>query len=794
MFSADRTLPAFSKRHCRQSTRETVHTLNATIDRLRDDILPKQPYLLSVPSDVPYRHSSRFVNTWHVGTPFGRREEQLQYLSFLPHQDEEEELLRVEGGWWDDAGPNIRDNLSPKTGPNSGNNTPVDSSQRKKISLKDYKTKDKPCSPVCADGVGSEHNAHEKQGARPTTKESAVDSLKTKPEPVTRPEMTEHVEPLSTMGPPPPQFDGTNSPKPAVNDSKPGDSPRPHKRRKLSPSPEITFKVTAGSDETSDFPRLLSPTLPSTKRNTSLPELLSPLLPPTLAKAIATPPKSPSHERTNPHQRSDSVRSILAGAIGEGSPRPSEKNGTSTGSLGVNRVRSNSQHSAKSNGSSTTPNKALAPVKANAPSSTPGTPLLSAKRSPGPRQRHIIALKYGKKNRKRIESLLKFASRPKKPVVKRENDEAPPKPQFRAHEAAKESSKPKIASDNGPDRAPRTKLVNSTVDAVKRPSTPVPAKAKDGGGLSPSIIKSAYNTPKKEFKSTAMRRVESTDADPATPGDRGRVSTPLANDRGSIAPKPSPAPSSTPSTKEEDRHGWIQLKDKYFQLGRTIKHDGQAMSEQDPDPSKSVALLVEALLCFMMNLATQASVRPNVDPGWRSILPYHIFLYRVSRKVPLLHGLVVQLGAVCRQIIHSHEIERLSRDPLPDDHLGSAPTPGSDGNTKTNEDAEKYKKKYVTFRDELIHNARELQTAWMDGTRLMSPELLSRDFPKAWAGRLKDYRNRGSEKPTPTKMAIGYYLPLDPASTAFEAVQFALAVLGEWANSEEVDWIARLEM
>ncbi|KAI9872918.1 MAG: hypothetical protein M1823_008047, partial [Watsoniomyces obsoletus] len=117
----------------------------------------------------------------------------------------------------------------------------------------------------------------------------------------------------------------------------------------------------------------------------------------------------------------------------------------------------------------------------------------------------------------------------------------------------------------------------------------------------------------------------------------------------------------------------------------------------------------------MINLAAQFCSRPGVDPGWRTILGYHIFLFRASRKFPPLHGLVVQLGAVCRQLIHKYDMERLGRDPLPDDHLGSAPTPGSDGNTKTHEDGEKYKKKYLDFRNELVQNAQELQTAWLYG-------------------------------------------------------------------------------
>ena len=786
MSRSDRKPPRSSKPRSRESTDSAIHVLNAKIDQLSESVLPRQPYLLSVPSDVPYRHSSRFVNTWHLGTPFERREEQLQYVSFLPHQEQYEELLRVEGGWWDDQGEIFDDEPSPRTTYNSGRNTPLDSTQRKKISLKDYKTKDKMPSPnddrgEAASAIKAEQEDVKVQPKlesqeRDESKQEDSKELKTEPQGVPGAQKTR----LSG----PPAFDGTSSPKSPPQDLKHEESPRPTKRRKLSPSPLLDRKLISEEDDVKNLPQLLSPTLPSPKRDAILPELLSPLLPPTLVKAIATPPPSNGHERNNSHHRSESVRSILAGAIGESSPRPNEKNANVPGSLGGNRVRSDSQHSARSNGSLMKP---LAQVKATAPTSKPGTPA----RSPGPRQRHIIALKYGKKNRKRVEALLKFAARPKKPPTKPERDETDLKIPSKQDLSVKEDLKGRSNQEQSLDPPPKSKAAVSPLQPSKRPLTPTTSKLREP--TSPTITKSAYNTPRKELKSTAMRRVESTDGvDPATPGDRGRGSTPLGSERTSIPHKTSPAPSSTPSIKDEDRQNWTKISQQQFQLGRTLKHEGQALAAKDP--SKSVALLIEALLCFMMNLATQASARPTVDPGWRTILGYHIFVFRVSRKFPLLHGLVVQLGAVCRQLIHKHDMERLGRDPLPDDHLGSAPTPGSDGNTKTNEDGEKYKKKYLHFRDELLQNAGELQTAWLDGSRRLSIELLQREFPDTWSQRSKDFPSRGAEKPTPGKMATGYYLPLDPSSTAFEAAQYGLAVLSEWANNEEEDWRPRIEL
>jgi hypothetical protein len=196
----------------------------------------------------------------------------------------------------------------------------------------------------------------------------------------------------------------------------------------------------------------------------------------------------------------------------------------------------------------------------------------------------------------------------------------------------------------------------------------------------------------------------------------------------------------------------------------------------------------------MINMSAQSYARPGGDPGWRSIILYHIFVFRASRKHPQLHALVVQLGAVCRQMIHKYDMDRLARDALPEDYCSSAPTPSSDGNTKTNEDAEKYKKRYIEFRDDLVHNARELQTAWLDGSRQLSPEVLRRDYPHTWGKRTTDSSARLAEKVSPGRIPADFYLPMDSNTTPFEAVRFGVAFLREWAEREGVDWKTRIDL
>lgn len=793
-----------------------IAQLDERFHHLTDQILPRQPYLLSVPSDVPYRHSSRFVNTWYEGTPFDRKEEQLQYVSFLPHLGDHETLLKVEGGWADDQGNPIEgEELSPNAVPASGRNTPAGLAHRKKISLKDYKTKGK--SSPDSTPRSQPPQLLEKKKITPIKSEDAIE---VKPQ-VSMAKEQEHPaspgQPIKVQEPEDkiPSVDGPASPQSPPKVQPPPVSPNPAKRRKLSPPFEDSRAVANPSKleaqaPTMKMPRLLSPTLPSPEKEKELclPQLLSPLLPPSLAEALSTPPRNESPAGV-PHQRSEPVRAILAGADLD-NDSSNDKNRLAPGG---SRNRSDSQHSARSSAPGT-PNAAKGGLGVKVLSKTGikvGTPN-GARASPGPRQRHTIILRYGKKNRKRVEALLKFAPRPKKEVVKQDSADLQKTSEVRLK---KESIKPepsdarhshenklkvgvadvvKVERKRKAEDSPGTSTKKiKAAENEKRPITPLPP-----AGKTPltSHTKAAFSTPKKELKSTTMRRVESSEGiDAPTPsGDKVRLSTPVT------VPKPSPQPPSISISREEERQQWNNINTKFFQLGRTLKHEGTSLlppSDSDgqrAQSAKAVILLIEALLCFMVNISAQSLVRPGGDPGWRSIILYHIFVFRASRRFSHLHGLVVQLGAVCRQFIHRCDMDRLARDPLPDDYCNSAPTPGSDGNTKTNEDGEKYKKRYVEFKDELIHNARELQTAWLDGSRQLSPDLLEREYPNTWSKRAKDSSVRLQEKPSPSRIAPDFYLPMDANTTAFEAARFGVAFLEEWAEREKIEWKTRIDL
>ena len=777
-----------SKRHPKEVVDTTVQALNAHIDRLSQSVLPRHPYLISVPSDVPYRHSSRFIPTWYIGTPFEQREEQLQYLSFLPHQGDHEGLLRVVGGWSDDQGSFLEEEPSPGTVYNSGRNTPLEQpTSKKKISLKDYKTKDK----MAPDQIQamSHENVQNKGNVQsyPSVKiEASVGDMKATPRQSEDGWKAKQVSTKqgATAAKSVPHLDGAFSPTPSPTQENHDMSPRPNKRRKLSDSPVLRPTSAHQTDPLSKtMPQLLSPTLPSPKENGVLPELLSPVLPPTLVRAIATPPPQSLVENGNQHHRSESVRSILANAISEGSPRHDNKNGPVTGSLG-SRIRSDSAHSARSATSVGPPtNKHVAALK-------PSTPNLSPSRSPNrPRQRHIIALKYGKKNRKRVEALLKFAARPKKAI---------PQPSTSESSITRETRPTvppiKVSREDSTDNAVKSKPTSDASSHARRPTTPVPIvrEPKNSSTPTPTANKTVHTTPKREIKSTAMRRVESMDgADPSTPGGRIRSSTPLSVDRTSLPSKLSPGPTSAPQAGNEDRQAWFKLHQRHHELGRTIKHN--ATDDHEPGTPKYAVLLVEALLSFMISNAAQALSKPSAQ-NWSQIKEYQTFVAGHTRKFPHLQGLVLQLGAVCRQQILKYDIERLARDPLPDEYTGSAPTPGSDGNTKTIEDGERYKQRYLDFRNDMVSNGRDLQVAWLDGFRRLPLELMKDEYPKTWAARRLDFQRRGTDKPALGDISKTFFLPMDAATAPFEAIGFGLAFLTEWANIHGVKWETRIDL
>lgn len=800
--SATYSQPTSSKAQAVAS--KTVEHLDSILRRLRDTTLPREPYLVSVPSNVPYNHSRRYIPTWHNETPYAKDEEQLQYLSFLPPTNEDT-LLSVVGGWSDEKGSLLLDeeeeDLSPTSKPATARHSPAPEIQRKKISLGQYKNKVKGDVEMTTDTPprrDMEKQANKVKGAKKEVMPDLAETMIKSPisPPVGGKKRAREAEPTSS-----PKLSGGDSSLQSKPEMKGSLSPRPAKKAKLEASVPSTKQDPPPKTEASrplpakaeTVPGLLSPTLPpKVAAEPALPPLLSPTIPPSIQDFLDTEPSR--LDKAIDRHRTDAVKSLLAtaGIIDSGS-------GRSPGLLptnGANRIRSDSAHSARSTHSAL---NGLNRVAALAQSPSRGSTPNRNGASPGPRQRHTISLKYGKRNRKRVEALLKFASRPKK---LRPEPAAAPAPALESvkrkletiREAMPSKDRPKESSSDG--GAKHQKSRPAALSVSDKPRTPVP-----GALNSPLTIdhhtqpRSTFSTPKKDVKATAMQRVLSSEGnnDAKTP-QPDLLSTPQPSTN-KLSPS---APTSAPLTSSTSRDEWTALGKKYFDLGRKIKKEGTSYGSDasSADHSLSVVLIIEGLLCFMINTfaISASSSRQSNDPGWRSIIPYLNFVLDHTKRMPPLHGLAFQLGALCRQNVHKYDMERLAKEPLPDEQSASAPTPGSDGNTKTSEDSERTKQKYIEFRDHLISNTRRCQMAWLEGSRLLSIEVLREEFPVTWRQRAMDFSLRGTERPVPRELGGSFFLPLDGNANPLEGVRYAVEVLQEWCAKGKVDWRCRIEL
>ena len=151
-------------------THQDLAELNAKLKNISDNIIPPSPYLLTVPTDVPYNISRHQANDWRRGTPFDANEEPLQYMSFL--RDWDDGLITAVGGWDNDKGE-IMDPAQQKQAARSSTSTPRVSA--KKISLSDYKKKTAGQSTNGTSTANGHHlNAGQVNGSGSASKEAAA--------------------------------------------------------------------------------------------------------------------------------------------------------------------------------------------------------------------------------------------------------------------------------------------------------------------------------------------------------------------------------------------------------------------------------------------------------------------------------------------------------------------------------------------------------------------------------------------------------------------------------------------
>ncbi|KAJ5937138.1 hypothetical protein N7454_004793 [Penicillium verhagenii] len=738
-----------------------LQSLDQRLKGLSDDVLPPHPYLLTLPTKAPFRLASRSANNWAVGhdRPFSPEEQELQYMTFLTHNDTDS-LLKAVGDWSDEKGRMMADRSNAPTTAE----TPKDTIAKKKISLNDYKNQKSSGTSLPT------HEQKNREGLHPITREESQQTTKSglvkksdKSESLHQPHKSQpqsHISPDKV----PQKRPSTSDLEGMVSSMTRGQDMHSSKKRRLSPpEKEGRRDPTPTKSNSPRIPALLSPTLPPT--GPKLPRLLSPTLPPDIEKELArlgerSPTRhSPKRDITTKQKRDDAPQTRT--------PIP-----TNSGAV-------SSLQNGRMGGLSKETNQEL-----------------------------IVRLRYGKGNKKRIEALLKFSGKrkPNRPDSPSGHDIDPDEIAYA------EKKKGESGSIRGNGLSDRVKSKNRHDDDLSSSGTGQSKEASKGLLEKPSIpasnssnasrphpptndkVKPISLTPVKDSKASIPRRNDLGEGE-------GRTPVNLTTKRHSIDPGIRGSPSQPDGrSRNIDRRAWREEFQRFSSIGRELKHAAVRYNSKPGsssiDEKLAAVTAIEAILCFILAFVAddqcKVLTRQIGDSStWQSILAYWRVVKKNSVAYPVLHGLCLFLGAVSYGAIHSLDLERLAVSPLPGEHT-PVPTPGSDGNTILSDENKKSRKEFLELKNRLPECWKESQKLWLEGTRSLSEDVLSREFPNTWSSRSHNHGERGKATYRPGDYTGEYFLPLGGTTPPIEVVRFGWSLLQEWCMQEKVDWNGRL--
>ncbi|EHA24377.1 hypothetical protein ASPNIDRAFT_39569 [Aspergillus niger ATCC 1015] len=718
-------------------------SIDLRLKRLREEILPFYPFLLTVPTDVPFRLGSRFVNNWAVGNdgPFTPEEQQLQYMTFLTHHEGDSLLVAV--GDWSDATGNVMSDQ--RSGAQSAASTPSNNSVKKKISLNDYRNRRK--SGASASPVGPE------VGNQSTSVLNTPDASQR----AARASLPNN-DSQKPVGKPPVQSRASSQHKVAAP-----------KKPRISPTPAKTDRLKGNG-----LPALLSPTLPPTSSSPRLPRLLSPTLPPDIERELA---------------------GLGEGLLGLGSSQSDgASNNDSRQSYHGNDKRWPSSTDVSTLDASLASKSNSKNHVGNTMSRSTGSP--PALQDASARAQLVVKLKYGRSNRKRIEALLKFSGK-KKPAppgspVKNALDVEPSQTQ-KARQAAAKAPASEHPDHNKSQRLEGKGKHTGTIP----PQTPM-SLSSNLAVYQTDKSKPSSTTPVKDTKSSFNR------LDPFSGNDGKPSSHPAVKRPGTSATptKVASPQSSHTASRQCDRRAWKDEYQKYSNLGRDLKHAAERHTAKDHvttvDEKLAAATAIEAILCFIVAFVaddqSKALSRQTADSSsWLSILAYWRVVKKNSTPYPRLHSLCLILGAVSYDAIHALDLERLAATPLPGENT-PVPTPGSDENAAPSDDHRKNRKEFVELKNRPHECYRESQKLWLEGSRGLCEDVLSREFPSTWSKRSKNFSELGRQRLKAGDYSGEFFLPVGRTNAPLEVVRFSHAFLSEWCVKEGVGWNSRLKL
>ena len=381
------------------------------------------------------------------------------------------------------------------------------------------------------------------------------------------------------------------------------------------------------------------------------------------------------------------------------------------------------------------------------------------------------------------------------------------------------SSKPKEKrarpEDDAETTLPQSKRQKhpSGLDLSQKPKTPVPPPFR-----SPIVSTHGSGQKIQDIKNGPTRRLEIGDADVKTPQGSIRGGTPLAPnsvERVSRDGRSASITSSVNSSLSEEINAWKTEHKRLFLLGRKLKHeaddfDMQWKEKDEPEfEKKAIASSIECVLCFMLVYTISDEIkapgrlsRKAIDfHSWETIFGFIQVVKRRSQGHTLIHGLCLQLEAVCHNLILVAKIDQLANiqpptastneDPIhltTQTKLAAVPNETSSKSSQPSRTLEEY----MQHKDKIAENSRFAQHLWVDGAFELSIDDLQQSFPASWKRKSRAPLARSKEKLTLGNLNGDFYLPLSSITTGIEAIRAGWSLLDEWCKNENVNWVGKL--
>lgn len=750
-------------------------SIDQRLKHLKEDVLPLYPFLLTVPTDVPFHLGGHFVNNWAVGNegPFALEEHQLQYMTFLTHHEGDSLLVAV-GDWSDGAGSIMADQ---RPGLQNAADTSSSGATKKKISLNDYKNKWKggastsPVSQKTTNQSASATRMLDDKQQTPKASPSQPSPPKATNNTVTNSKLPHQGTPENTTG-------RKRLPGSEPEHVKPNNKEQ-HPERRSAKKPRILPDQTDDKEsdrpKTNGLPVLLSPTLPSlppTTDNSNLPQLLSPTLPPSIEKELAEP-------TTQTLSRKGAISTIEGLADDRTRVASSNLDAPRSDFARSPSAQSRSPEPSidRSNAASQATNKLS---QSEMGSRLPGSSQKSSSHA-GPTRKLIVKLKYGKANKKRVDALLKFSGKKKmatslsKSQVHKDSLPASHRPEKKQKQASSDEPT-SLLGERSKERKPA---------ASEKPQTPLHIPLQQG--------KSKQITPAKDLKNTSSRQFELTDSDEKTPVNHG--SKHHTGDSNTKLSPPQPS-GQQGRVRNFERRAWKDDYQKYGNLGRELKHAADRQTAKDdvttPDEKIAAATALEAILCFILAFVaddkSKALARQVGDSSaWISILAYWRVVKKNSASHPQLYNLCLILGAVSYDAIHALDLDRLAVSSFPGERTANE-------GGQSSEESKRNRKELYELKTRLPECYKESQKLWAEGIKGLSEDVLDREFPITWRNRCRRYTERGKPPSKAGDYSGGYFLPLGKTDTPVEVVRFGWSLLKEWCSKEGLNWHGRLNL